>query len=60
MGYTSSTQPVRATRLKQSMVMSLNNDFSKMSVTNARSSAPDKWFSPAHATNAKSTALFEK
>jgi hypothetical protein len=38
-GYASSTQPVGATGPKQIKVMSLNNHFSTVSVTNARSSS---------------------
>jgi hypothetical protein len=39
-GYASSTQRVGATEPKQSTVMSLNDHFSTVSTTNARSSAP--------------------
>jgi hypothetical protein len=46
-GYASSTQPVGATGPKQIRVMSLNNHFSTVSVTNARSSSLFQNFSPS-------------
>jgi hypothetical protein len=44
-GYASSIQPVEATGLKQIRVKSLNNRFSTVSATNARSSSQFQNFS---------------